>query len=107
MDVFYEPKHRAVHLTGKKMRALNEAIHERDGHHCIVCHAYVPDDVKFHHEPCGPYKEDRIECGVVLCDRCHFERHNGLGGIKVKFKVEEYLNSLYGGDGNGLKETDA
>jgi hypothetical protein len=90
-------KHRPIRLTGKKLRTLNNAIHVRDGHHCVICQAYVPDDTKFHHEPIGANKEDRMECGVVLCDRCHFERHNGLGGLKVKFKVEEYLDGIYGG----------
>ncbi len=56
-------KIKKVRLTGKPLAKLNNDIHERDGHICIIsgCGRYVLPGVKFHHEPCGHSKEDRIE----------------------------------------------
>lgn len=66
---------------------------------CIVCGAYVEPGRKFHHEPCGVYKSDEINKAVTLCDRCHFERHNGMKAEDVRQKCVDYLQTLYGDDG--------
>ena len=77
---------------------MNNAIHERDGHRCIVCGAYVPIGVKFHHEPPGIGKSDEIEKGVLLCYACHQERHFGSRSREIKQRAVAYLERLYRGD---------
>ncbi len=76
-------------------KQLNEQIHKRDKNSCVVCGAYVSDGEKWHHEPCGIGKEDVIEKGCLLCQQCHYERHNGKRSLEIKRKAEEYLKSLY------------
>lgn len=93
-------KNKKVRLKGKALSKLNDDIHERDGHTCIIagCGRFVLPGEKFHHEPCGPDKEDRIECGVLLCFDHHYERHSGKNSRQVRRECEAYLNALYGGD---------
>lgn len=91
---FEKPKR--VKLHGYRLRALNATIHARDNDRCIVCGCWVHPEVKFHHEPCGVSKSDEIEKGVVLCDECHFERHNGKKSREVKEIITEYLKKKYG-----------
>ena len=89
-------KKKRVKLYGKKLRELNEAIFLRDNCRCIVCGIYVSPDHKFHHEPNGADKTDELSGGVVLCERCHYARHNTDQCKVIKRKCEEYLRSLYG-----------
>lgn len=89
-------KKQRVKLYGKKLRQLNHNIFERDGYKCIVCGAYVSSEHKFHHEPCGQDKSDVISGGVVLCDECHYARHNTDRLKEIKTKCEDYLRNLYG-----------
>lgn len=89
-------KTKKVRLKGKKLRELNAAIHERDGHSCIICGRHVDPGEKFHHEPGGADKSDVIEQGVTLCFDCHRERHFGPSGPEIKEKCRAYLAGLYG-----------
>lgn len=89
-------KHKTIRLTGKKLNQLNKDIHERDGYTCIIpgCIRHVPLVEKFHHEPCGVYKEDVIEKGVLLC-YMHHQMRESKHSEDVKLKCEEYLRLLY------------
>lgn len=87
-------KKKRVKLYGQKLKKLNQNIFERDNHRCIVCGKYVSH--KFHHEPCGQDKSDEMRGGVVLCDKCHYARHNTDKLKEIKIKCEDYLRSLYG-----------
>ena len=89
-------KQKKVRIKGPKLAALNKEIHERDNDKCIVCGAWVDPGEKFHHEPCGPNKQDRVECGVTICRKCHDERHFGAGLKEYRQKIEAYLEALYG-----------
>ena len=88
-------KTKRVRLTGRKLSALNSEIHERDGNKCCLCGRWVDPGEKWHHDPCGTAKQDRIECGVVLCRTCHHERHFGKNPNVYKDKVMDYLSRLY------------
>ena len=89
-------KVKRVRLIGRALAALNDAIHERDDNKCIVCGSWIDPGEKFHHEPGGSAnKEDRLECGVLLCSDCHHERHFGDRGREIKEKCMEYLLDLY------------
>ena len=50
---------------------------------------------KFHHEPCGVNRSDEEQKGVVLCDICHFQRHNGKNSGEIREKIREYLRKCY------------
>ena len=89
-------KNKRIRLRGEKLRRLNDAIHERDGHCCILCGRYVHPGEKFHHEPGGTDKSDVIEQGVTLCMSCHRDRHFGPNSQDIKRKIERYLYDLYG-----------
>lgn len=90
------PKPKRVRLKGAALKALNEAIHERDGHCCIICGRYVQPGEKFHHEPGGPDKSDVMEQGVTLCFDCHQWRHFGPGSNEIKERCRAYLAEIYG-----------
>lgn len=85
-----------VRLQGKSLRALNEAIHERDNYTCIIegCDIYVPLGEKFHHEPCGVYKEDVIHKGCTICFGHHQQRESKYGDI-IRQQCRTYLAGLY------------
>ena len=89
-------KTKRVRLHGPALRALNTAIHERDGNCCIVCGKYVIPGEKFHHEPPGANKSDEISHGVLLCFGCHAARHFGPNSMEIRAKVIEYLKNIYG-----------
>ena len=89
-------KQKRIKLYGKKLITLNKAIFERDNYSCIVCGAYVSPEHKFHHEPCGKDKSDEMSGGVVLCNECHYARHNTDKLKEIKTNCEDYLRSLYG-----------
>ncbi len=98
-------KNKKIRLTGKPLAKLNTDIHERDDHTCIIsgCGRYVLPGEKFHHEPCGPNKEDRIEKACLLCSHCHDIRHHGKEGLEdIKQQCIEYLSNLYPDDWRGL-----
>lgn len=88
-------KKKRVRLTGKPLVKLNNDINERDNSACVICGRYVSPEEKFHHEPCGPDKEDRIECGVTLCGECHHKRHFTAWLKEYRRRCEEYLAELY------------
>ncbi len=88
-------KTKCVRLKGKKLSDLNRAIHIRDHNQCVVCGAWVNPAKKFHHEPCGINRSDEIGKGVVLCDICHFQRHNGKNSGEIREKIREYLRKCY------------
>lgn len=88
-------KSKRVRLTGAKLRQLNETISERDGQRCVLCNAWVEPGKKFHHEPCGINKQDKEQCGVLLCDSCHFARHNGSNSREIKERINDYLAIIY------------
>lgn len=91
-------KRKKVRLTGKPLAKLNSDVHERDDHTCIIegCGRFVDDGEKFHHEPCGPDKEDRIECAVTICSSHHHERHFCKNGADIKKQCVNYLRKKYG-----------
>ena len=95
----YLEKRKRRHLTGKKLRELNKAVHLRDENRCINCGRPVDGDDKFHHEPCGIYKSDEIEKAVTLCRKCHYRRHNGPGAKEIQKRCSEYLMKWYGEKG--------
>lgn len=89
-----QKKHR-VKLTGRKLRELNQKIFERDNYACIICGAYVSPEHKFHHEPNAQDKTDELSGGVVLCDSCHYARHNTDRLKEIKDKCRRYLKNIY------------
>ena len=89
-------KREKVRLTGKALKKLNEDIYNRDSRHCIICETWIEEGTKFHHEPQGANKQDRVEGGVMLCGSCHWERHFGKETQDYKERCEEYLRGLYG-----------
>jgi hypothetical protein len=90
-------KRAKVRLTGKTLAQLNLDIHERDNYTCIVpgCDTHVPLDEKFHHDPCGSYKEDIIEKGCLLCYYHHQLRDSRKHAEKIKGHCHDYLSGLY------------
>lgn len=88
-----------VHLTGKKAHAFYDEIYERDGHTCAICGKHVPYGVKYHHEPCGSYRSDEKEKVLLLCQECHYARHNLGNAEEVREAAVTYLQELYGDAG--------
>ena len=94
-------KQKRIRLKGAKLKELNELIHERDNYACIIkgCSNYVPITEKWHHEPCGTYKEDVIEKGCLLC-YYHHQQREGNDSTNIKEQCIEYLNNLYNKEGD-------
>lgn len=88
-----------IRLTGKALKKLYDDVYKRDNGECAYCRKDITYGVKFHHEPCGPYKSDEPEKLVMLCPECHYERHNTWLAEKVRDKCVAYLQSLYGEKG--------
>lgn len=90
------PKNKRIRLTGKPLVELNRQIHERDDYTCIIkgCGRHVALGEKFHHEPCGAYKEDVIEKGCCLC-YMHHQLRESKEGDDIRQQCEDYLNGLY------------
>lgn len=89
-------KVKRVRLKGKALKELNDRIHERDNHKCIICGAEVDPGEKFHHYPQGADKQDKEECGVLLCyTECHQQAHHGPHSAEIKQQVKWYLQKLY------------
>ena len=91
-------KYARIRLKGKPLAELNRRIHERDSHVCIICGGFVALGEKFHHYPQGADKNDREECGVLLCQTCHYDAHHSGRVKEIKEKVAAYLERLYGGN---------
>lgn len=89
------PKTKRQRRKGKPLSELNTQIHTRDKNACILCRRSVLPDEKFHHEPQGARKQDREECGVLLCQDCHYERHFGSNTKEYRNRCEEYLTKRY------------
>lgn len=92
------PKIKRVRHKGKLLAQLNKDVHIRDGYTCIIkgCDRPVALGEKFHHEPCGAAKEDRLEKACLLCKNHHYIRHHGKEGLReVKRQCVEYLKGLY------------
>ena len=88
-------KSKRVRLKGRALSRLKSAMHTRDHERGVVCGAWVHPSVKFHHEPCGVNRSDEEQKGVVLCDICHFQRHNGKNSGEIREKIREYLQKCY------------
>lgn len=94
-------KEKKIRLTGKSLANLNNDIHDRDGHICIIsgCGRYILPGEKFHHDPCGTDKQDIIQQGCLLCSDHHYIRHHGRVGLEeVKQECINYLSGLYPDD---------
>lgn len=94
------PKIKRIRHKGNPLKELNKKVHERDGYTCIIkgCDRPVVLGEKFHHEPCGAAKEDKIEKACLLCSHHHYIRHHGKEGLReVKRQCIEYLSNLYQG----------
>jgi hypothetical protein len=94
-----------IRLKGKALSALNEEIHERDNYTCIIegCDIYVPIGEKFHHEPCGSYKEDVIYKGCCLCYG-HHQQCDGVNSYIIRQQCRDYLSSLYPKEWESIKK---
>jgi hypothetical protein len=79
----------------KKIKVLQESIFDRENDKCVLCHRWVSRAEKFHHQRFGIYKQDRIECGAVLCYQCHQDLHFGNNSKQLQNEVELYLAGLY------------
>lgn len=90
-------KREVIRLKGKPLTQLNINIHERDDYTCIVpgCGRHVPLGEKFHHEPCGSYKEDIVEKGCLLCYKHHQLRESKEKAEEIKRHCQNYLGNLY------------
>lgn len=100
------PKTKRIRHKGNPLKELNKKVHERDGYTCIIpgCDRPVVLGEKFHHEPCGAAKEDRIERACLLCSYHHDIRHGRKGLRKVRRQCVEYLSRLYPEDWAGIKD---
>jgi len=101
------PKTKRYRLKGEPLKQFNKQVHDRDGYTCIIkgCDRPVVLGEKFHHEPCGATKEDRIERACLLCFHHHYIRHHGKEGLKeVRTQCVEYLSERYPEDWEGLRE---
>ncbi|WP_110955742.1 hypothetical protein [Anaerosinus massiliensis] len=89
-------KQKRIRLRGKAVAELNQFIHERDNYTCVVpgCGKHVPIGEKWHHEPCGVYKEDIPEKGCLLCYK-HHQQRDGKNSAEIREACEGYLNNLY------------
>jgi len=90
------PKTVRIRLTGRKLADLNKQVHERDGYTCIIkgCGCHVPLSEKFHHDPCGSYKEDVIHKACLLC-YAHHQIRESADGESIRIECREYLGDLY------------
>lgn len=88
------PKHRNIRLTGQAKSDLRDAIFERDGYSCVICHYKATE---WHHEKrIAGLRSDTIEEGVALCKSCHTKRHSNDYNNEIKNAIRGYLNELYG-----------
>jgi len=88
-------KNKPIRLSSKGVKILNDAIFARDDDKCILCHAWVNNQEKFHHAKKNGLKSDVIEEGVVLCMDCHKKMHDTGETKNIKHKIIRYLSGLY------------
>ena len=91
------PKHKRIKLHGQAVKELNDRIHERDGHCCVLCGKHVDDGEKWHHVYFGNgNKNDVEEEGVTLCMDCHTLAH-GPDAKDIKTVLIQYLEAVNNG----------
>lgn len=57
-------------------RRLNEKIHERDEHSCLLCGRWVEEGVPYHHIVFKSQGGGNVvENGATLCLGCHTKAH--------------------------------
>ena len=90
------PKVKRIRLKGEPLRRLCEAVYERDDCRCVKCSRYIEPGVKPHHEPLKSQGgQDRLEDMAMLCNDCHYARHNTAEGVAIGKKVRQYLAAKY------------
>lgn len=88
------PKHKHIRLHGQAVKELNDRIHERDGHCCVLCGKPVDDGEKWHHVYFGNgNKNDVEEEGVTLCMDCHTLAH-GPDSRDIRIVLSQYLEAV-------------
>ena len=86
-----------IRLKGKALADLNARIAERENNCCAICGAWVEEGVKAHHEPCGAgRKSDEYSKMILLCNKCHYARHNLANCNEIKEKAMIYLERYKG-----------
>ena len=91
-------KHKHIKLHGKAVKELNDRIHERDGHCCVLCGKPVDDDEKWHHVNFGNgNKNDVEEEGVTLCMDCHKNKAHGEDSRGIRVVLLQYLEAVNDG----------
>lgn len=89
-------KIKRTRLKGKALKKLCEEVYWRDDGLCVNCSRFVELGVKPHHEPLKSQGgQDRLEGLVMLCNSCHYLRHNDSTGIDIGKTVEAYLLEKY------------
>lgn len=92
-------KTKRIRLKGTALRKLCEQVYERDNGLCINCSSYVEQGVKPHHEPLKSQGgQDRLEDMALLCNKCHYLRHNAAEGVEMGKRVKAYLAKKYNGE---------
>ena len=86
-----------INKNTKAWTELNTAVRERDKNECVSCESYVGEEIPLHHEPPKSQGgEDVYEKMCVMCVHCHYQRHHGKDGLKVKVKAMNYLRKFRG-----------
>lgn len=89
-------KTKRIRLKGKAKIKLYEAVYERDSGLCIKCSSYIEPGTIPHHEPLKSQGgQDRLEDLAMLCNDCHYRRHNSPVGVEIGEMVEKYLLKKY------------
>lgn len=90
------PKVKRTRLKGRPLIKLYEAVYERDSGLCINCGTFVEPGTIPHHEPLKSQGgQDRLEDMAMLCNDCHYARHNTAEGVAIGKKVRQYLAAKY------------
>ena len=88
------PKIKRIRLKGKALKKL-----WRDDCLCVNCSSFVEPGVKPHHEPLKSQGgQDRLEDMAMLCNKCHYLRHNSAEGVEMGKRVKAYLAKKYNGE---------
>ena len=90
------PKIKRIRLKGKALSKLCEEVYNRDSGLCVYCSHYVEPGATPHHEPLTSQGgQDRLEDMAMLCNDCHYLRHNAAEGVVIGQKVKAYLSTKY------------